>query len=57
MSEVIRLRREGGVTEVTLDRPKVNAIDLATSRIMDAPELRVTIVTGAGEKFFCAGET
>lgn len=57
MSEVIRLRREEGVTEVTLDRPKVNAIDLATSRIMDAPELRVTIVTGAGEKFFCAGET
>ena len=34
MSEVIRTRREGGVIEVTLDRPKANAIDLATSRIM-----------------------
>jgi crotonobetainyl-CoA hydratase len=63
MSEVIGTRREGGVIEVTLDRPKANAIDLVTSRIMgetfkafrDDPELRVAIVTGAGEKFFSAG--
>ena len=63
MSEVIGTRREGGVVEVTLDRPKANAIDLVTSRIMgetfkafrDDPELRVAIVTGAGEKFFSAG--
>ena len=34
MSEVIRTRREGGVIELTLDRPKANAIDLITSRIM-----------------------
>jgi crotonobetainyl-CoA hydratase len=48
---------------VTLDRPKANAIDLATSRIMgdvfrdfrDDPELRVAIITGGGEKFFCPG--
>jgi crotonobetainyl-CoA hydratase len=59
----IRTRREGHVLEVTLDRPKANAIDLATSRIMgetfrsfrDDPELRVALVTGAGEKFFCPG--
>jgi len=59
----IRSRREGHVLEVTLDRPKANAIDLATSRIMgetfrnfrDDPELRVAIITGAGEKFFCPG--
>jgi crotonobetainyl-CoA hydratase len=46
-----------------LDRPKANAIDLATSRIMgdvfhdfrDDPELRVAILTGGGEKFFCPG--
>ena len=57
MSEVLGIRREGGVIEVTLDRPKANAIDLATSRIMDDPELRVAIVTGAGEKFFCVGGT
>ncbi|NNL17424.1 MAG: carnitinyl-CoA dehydratase, partial [Boseongicola sp.] len=30
----IRTRREGSILEVTLDRPKANAIDLETSRIM-----------------------
>ncbi len=59
----IKTRREGHVFEVTLDRPKANAVDLATSRIMgetfkafrDDPDLRVAILTGAGEKFFCPG--
>jgi len=59
----IRTDRRGHVLEVTLDRPKANAIDLATSRIMgdvfadfrDDPDQRVAIVTGAGDKFFCAG--
>ncbi|MBO9434962.1 crotonobetainyl-CoA hydratase [Ruegeria sp. R13_0] len=59
----IKTRRNGAILEVTLDRPKANAIDLATSRIMgdvfaefrDDPELRVAILTGAGEKFFCPG--
>ena len=59
----IKTRRDGGILEVTLDRPKANAIDLATSRIMgdtfasfrDDPDLRVCIITGAGEKFFCPG--
>jgi crotonobetainyl-CoA hydratase len=63
MEDPIKTRQEGGVLEVTLDRPKANAIDLATSRIMgdvfakfrDDPELRVAIITGAGEKFFCPG--
>ncbi len=59
----IRTRTDGGVLEVVLDRPKANAIDLATSRIMgqvfrefrDDPELKVAIVTATGEKFFCPG--
>ena len=59
----IRTRREGAVLEVTLDRPKANAIDLATSRIMgqtfrafrDDDTLRVAILRAAGEKFFCPG--
>ncbi|MEX0308707.1 MAG: carnitinyl-CoA dehydratase [Tateyamaria sp.] len=59
----IKTRREGAIFEVTLDRPKANAIDLATSRIMgetfmafrDDPDLRVAIVTGAGKKFFSPG--
>lgn len=63
MAEVVQTRREGAILEVTLDRPKANAIDLATSRLMgqtfkafrDDPELRVAIVRTAGEKFFSAG--
>ncbi|NAZ36554.1 carnitinyl-CoA dehydratase [Rubellimicrobium sp. CFH 75288] len=59
----LKTRREGHVLEVVLDRPKANAIDLATSRVMgetfrtfrDDPDLRVAIVTGAGPKFFCPG--
>jgi crotonobetainyl-CoA hydratase len=59
----LRLTRNGPILEVMLDRPKANAIDAPTSRIMseafvkfrDDPELRVAIITGAGEKFFCAG--
>ncbi|UWR26523.1 crotonobetainyl-CoA hydratase [Sulfitobacter sp. S223] len=59
----IKLRREGAILEVTLDRPKANAIDLLTSRRMgevfaefrDDPELRVAIITGGGDKFFCPG--
>jgi crotonobetainyl-CoA hydratase len=51
------------VLEVTLDRPKANAIDLAASRRLnkvfeqfrDDPTLRVAILTGGGERFFSAG--
>jgi crotonobetainyl-CoA hydratase len=54
---------EGAILEVTLDRPKANAIDLAASRRLnkvfeqfrDDPALRICIVTGAGERFFSAG--
>jgi crotonobetainyl-CoA hydratase len=63
MSDPIRSERRGTVLEVTIDRPKANAIDAPTSRIMgevfagfrDDPALRVAILTGAGEKFFCPG--
>ena len=59
----IKTIQDGHVLEVILDRPKANAIDLKTSRIMgdvfasfrDNPELRVAIITGAGPKFFCPG--
>ena len=62
-SDVIRTRTEDDIFEVTLDRPKANAIDLVTSQRMgetfqsfrDNPELRVCIVRTAGEKFFSAG--
>ncbi len=63
MTDAVKTRREGGILEVMLDRPKANAIDLVTSRVMgevfrdfrDDPALRVAIVTGGGEKFFSAG--
>jgi crotonobetainyl-CoA hydratase len=62
-TDAVKVARSGAVLEVTIDRPKANAIDAATSRFMgdvfaafrDDPELRVAIVTGAGERFFSAG--
>jgi crotonobetainyl-CoA hydratase len=49
--------------EVTLDRPKANAIDLAASRRLndiftefrDDKSLKIAIVTGAGDRFFSPG--
>ena len=63
MPNPIQTQINGHVLEVTIDRPKANAIDLVTSRKMgevfrdfrDNPELRVAILTAAGEKFFSAG--
>jgi crotonobetainyl-CoA hydratase len=63
MSDPIKTNRRGHILEVTIDRPKANAIDAATSRIMgdvfagfrDDPELRCAILTGAGDKFFSPG--
>ncbi|WP_423909770.1 carnitinyl-CoA dehydratase [Candidatus Spongiihabitans sp.] len=63
MSDAVKTNIQGLVLEVVLDRPKANAIDSATSQELgrvfaefrDNPELRVAIITGGGEKFFCAG--
>ncbi len=63
MDSPLHLTRDGHVLEVVLNRPKANAIDLQTSRAMgeafrefrDDPDLRVAILTGAGDKFFCPG--
>ncbi len=62
-TEDVRTRIEGGILEVVIDRPKANAIDRATSirlgeifsDFRDDPNQRVAIITGGGEKFFCAG--
>jgi crotonobetainyl-CoA hydratase len=61
--ENVLTERRGAVLEVTLNRPKANAIDVATSQELgeiftqfrDDPDLRVAIITGQGEKFFCPG--
>ena len=52
-----------GIAVLTINRPKANAIDAATSHAMGEafvgfehdPTVRVVIVTGAGERFFSAG--
>ena len=62
-TEHVHVERRGHVLEVTVDRPKANAIDGPTCRYMsevfvgfrDDPELRVAILTAAGDRFFSAG--
>ncbi len=62
-TEPVRATADGQVLVITLDRPKANAIDVTTSRALHAafdrlrqdPRLRVGILTGAGDRFFCAG--
>ena len=63
MTDGVHTVKDGAILEITIDRPKANAIDLATSRRLnevfsafrDDPALRVAILTGAGERFFSPG--
>ena len=63
MTDHVDVQRQGAVLEITLNKPKVNAIDHAMSRelgaafalLRDDPALRVAILTAAGEKIFSAG--
>jgi crotonobetainyl-CoA hydratase len=63
MSDGIRTATDDAILEVTIDRPKANAIDLKASRRLnevftafrDDPALRVAIITGAGDRFFSPG--
>ena len=59
----VQIQVDATVMTITINRPKANAIDLPTSRKLgeafvyfrDNPDLKVAIITGAGEKIFCAG--
>jgi crotonobetainyl-CoA hydratase len=59
----VRVEKRGAVAIVTIDRPKANAIDASTSVAMyeavraadEDPGVRAIVVTGAGDRFFCAG--
>ncbi|MEX0810121.1 MAG: enoyl-CoA hydratase-related protein [Dongiaceae bacterium] len=59
----VKIERRGRVLEITIDRPKVNAIDRATSKLLgeairqlhEDPGLSVGIITGAGDRIFSAG--
>ena len=63
MSDGVKVTRDGHIIEIVLDRPKVNAIDVATSQALaaafvelrDDKDLRVAILTGGGERIFSAG--
>lgn len=63
MTDPVRLEVDGGTLVITLDRPKANAIDVPTShalydafdRLRRDDGLRVAVLAGAGERFFCAG--
>jgi len=59
----VRTESHGPIVEITIDRPKANAIDSATSRELgavfagfrDDDAARVAVLTGAGDRFFSAG--
>ncbi|GIR43370.1 MAG: hypothetical protein CM15mP54_02240 [Paracoccaceae bacterium] len=63
MSDGVTTRRDGHILEVTLERGKVNAIDVPTSQALaeafkelhEDKNLRCAILTGGGEKIFSAG--
>jgi enoyl-CoA hydratase len=64
MSENIKLEIEGPIAVLTINRPEkrnavnnqaVEDIDAALAQIEKNPDLRVMILTGAGEKAFVAG--
>jgi enoyl-CoA hydratase len=61
---LVRLERDGAVATLTIDRPdKRNALSAAVRRVflerfaqaMDDVDVRVVVVTGAGDKSFVAG--
>jgi len=63
MSDGVNVTKAGDILEVTIDRPKANAIDLAASRRLneiftsfrDDASLKIAIITGAGDRFFSPG--
>jgi crotonobetainyl-CoA hydratase len=63
MSNGVTVVKADDILEITIDRPKANAIDLAASRRLnevftsfrDDPSLRIAIITGAGDRFFSPG--
>lgn len=62
MTDEVRVLAADGILTITLNRPKANAINVATSqtlyaafdRLREDPTLRVAILTGSG-RFFSAG--
>src|SRR6202048_2531416 len=63
MTDGVRTVKDGPILEGTSDGPRGKAIDLKASRRLnqivtsfrDDPELRIAIITGAGDRFFSPG--
>ncbi|MFT4725589.1 MAG: crotonobetainyl-CoA hydratase [Granulosicoccus sp.] len=63
MAQFVEVTRNGHILEVKLNKPKVNAIDIemsqqiaaAFTQLRDDPDLRVGILTAAGDRIFSAG--
>ena len=63
MRQAIKTERRGAVLEITVDRPPANAFDEPTTQeihdvfveLRDDDDLKVGLVTGAGERIFSAG--
>jgi len=63
MSSPVQTAEHERILVITLDRPKANAIDAATSQLLGQAfqtlqmrdDLSVAIITGGGERFFSAG--
>lgn len=63
MRDFLKIVRNDKILEITVDRPKANALDAPACREMgrifadfrDDPHLRIAILTGAGGKFFSSG--
>lgn len=63
MVSPVRVDVDGAVATLTLDNPPLNVVTVALTRALDdalralesAPEVRALVVTGAGERAFCAG--
>lgn len=62
--DVLRFEAAGGVARLTLDRPEVGnslspgmlrALERAWARVNADAEIRVVILTGAGDRHFCTG--
>ncbi|PCJ20945.1 MAG: enoyl-CoA hydratase [Gammaproteobacteria bacterium] len=61
--EPILLNREGSVAQITLNHPPTNSMNLASfsalneklTEVENDPSIRVIILTGQGQKGFCAG--
>lgn len=59
----VHLRIENGIAVITLDNPPVNSVALATTKLLDShldtiaadPSVRAVVITGQGDRAFCAG--